>query len=61
MRTEFLPTPGAYDPAALARSFAFPALGGFLYGDDIGATAVALTELASGKYSGTEVQIDGDD
>mmetsp|Transcript_21805 Transcript_21805/g.50225 ORF Transcript_21805/g.50225 Transcript_21805/m.50225 type:complete len:553 (+) Transcript_21805:82-1740(+) len=37
----------------LLRSWYFPALGGFLYGYDIGGTAMVLEDLTSAKYSDT--------
>ena len=44
---------GNYSRENLARCFIFPALGGFLYGYDIGATAVALDDMGSEQWSGT--------
>ncbi|KAH8044838.1 hypothetical protein JL722_14497 [Aureococcus anophagefferens] len=43
---------GGYDRLAVARIFFFPALGGLLFGYDIGATSYVLTQLQSAKFSG---------
>ena len=45
---------GDYDREHLLRSFLFPAMGGFLYGYDIGMTAVAIEDIGSSQWSGTE-------
>ena len=41
-----------YDRFAVARIFFFPALGGLLFGYDIGATSYVLTQLESAAFSG---------
>ena len=41
-----------YDRLAVARIFFFPALGGLLFGYDIGATSYVLTQLESATFSG---------
>lgn len=43
---------GGYSRSAVARVFAFPALGGLLFGYDIGATSFVLTQLESDTFSG---------
>ena len=46
------PSPRAYSLVAVACIFSFPALGGLLFGYDIGATSYVLTQLMSDDYSG---------
>ena len=41
-----------YSKAAVFRIFLFPALGGFLFGYDIGATSFVLTQLENENYAG---------
>ena len=41
-----------YSRGAVFRVFLFPALGGLLFGYDIGATSFVLTQLESSEYSG---------
>lgn len=42
----------AYDPYRAFQIFVFPATGGLLFGYDIGATSVVLTQLQDADYSG---------
>lgn len=44
---------GDYNKFATFLIFFFPALGGLLFGFDIGATSAVVTQLASKSYSGT--------
>lgn len=44
--------PGRYSPISAFLIFFFPALGGLLFGYDIGATSAVITQLESSAYSG---------